>query len=201
MQRSTEEQGRPLFGVNGEVCSKKYLTGPTLLEMSGLPTNRGVDSLLERRDINTTCRFIRQMPLLPAKLAPPESLRSRDTFFGIRRSRGDRFSQLARNLKNNSWLLLGNGSRCVQRSRFSWVPGIGTPVIRKVTQSSDGVLWHGIVAHTLVAGRLPICLFVGLSQGSSALIVGLPTVTGLPTNQELTHLHVRYEDAPGLVET
>ena len=33
-----KEQGRPLFGVDGEVCSKKYLTGPTLLEMSGYPT-------------------------------------------------------------------------------------------------------------------------------------------------------------------
>ncbi len=30
-----KEQGRPLFGVDGEVCSKKCLTGPTLLEMSG----------------------------------------------------------------------------------------------------------------------------------------------------------------------
>ena len=30
-----EEQGRPLFGVNGVVRSKKDLTGPTLLEMSG----------------------------------------------------------------------------------------------------------------------------------------------------------------------
>ena len=29
------EQGRPLSGVNGEVRSKKDLTGPTLLEMSG----------------------------------------------------------------------------------------------------------------------------------------------------------------------
>ena len=26
-----KEQGRPLFGVNGEVLLKKYLTGPTLL--------------------------------------------------------------------------------------------------------------------------------------------------------------------------
>ena len=33
-----KEQGRPLFGVDGEVCSKKYLTGPTLLEMSGYAT-------------------------------------------------------------------------------------------------------------------------------------------------------------------
>ena len=30
-----KEQGRPLFGVDGGVCSKKYLTGPTLLEMYG----------------------------------------------------------------------------------------------------------------------------------------------------------------------
>jgi hypothetical protein len=30
-----EEQGRPLIGVNGVVCSKKDLTGPTLLEMYG----------------------------------------------------------------------------------------------------------------------------------------------------------------------
>jgi hypothetical protein len=30
-----EEQGRPLQGVNGEVYSKRDLTGPTLLEMSG----------------------------------------------------------------------------------------------------------------------------------------------------------------------
>ena len=30
-----KEQGRPLLGVNGAVCSKKDLTGPTLLEMSG----------------------------------------------------------------------------------------------------------------------------------------------------------------------
>ena len=29
------EQRRPLSGVNGEVRSKKDLTGPTLLEMSG----------------------------------------------------------------------------------------------------------------------------------------------------------------------
>jgi hypothetical protein len=35
-QRSTE-QGRPLFGVTGEVRSKKDLTGPTLLEMSDYP--------------------------------------------------------------------------------------------------------------------------------------------------------------------
>jgi hypothetical protein len=28
-----EEEGRPLIGVNGVVCSKKDLTGPTLLEM------------------------------------------------------------------------------------------------------------------------------------------------------------------------
>ena len=34
-----KEQGRPLFGVDGEVCSKKYLTGPTLLEMSGYHIN------------------------------------------------------------------------------------------------------------------------------------------------------------------
>ena len=40
MQRSNKEQGRPLFGVDGEVCAKKYLTGPTLLEMSGKLTNR-----------------------------------------------------------------------------------------------------------------------------------------------------------------
>ena len=31
---------RPLFGVNGAVCSKKNLTEPTLLEMSGNPTNQ-----------------------------------------------------------------------------------------------------------------------------------------------------------------
>jgi hypothetical protein len=31
----TAETGRPLLGVHGEVCSKKDLTGPTLLEMSG----------------------------------------------------------------------------------------------------------------------------------------------------------------------
>jgi hypothetical protein len=31
-----KEQGRPLYGVNGEVRSKKDLTGPTLLEMSGM---------------------------------------------------------------------------------------------------------------------------------------------------------------------
>jgi hypothetical protein len=30
-----EEPGRPLIGVNGVVCSKKDLTGPTLLEMYG----------------------------------------------------------------------------------------------------------------------------------------------------------------------
>ena len=30
-----KEQGRPLLGVNGEVRSKKDLTGPALLEMSG----------------------------------------------------------------------------------------------------------------------------------------------------------------------
>ena len=30
-----KEQRRPLFGVNGVVRSKKDLTGPTLLEMSG----------------------------------------------------------------------------------------------------------------------------------------------------------------------
>jgi hypothetical protein len=30
-----KEQGRPLFGVEGEVRSKKDLTEPTLLEMSG----------------------------------------------------------------------------------------------------------------------------------------------------------------------
>ncbi len=35
-----KEQGRPLFGVDGEVCSKKCLTGPTLLEMSGKATNQ-----------------------------------------------------------------------------------------------------------------------------------------------------------------
>jgi len=38
-----EEQGRPLFGVKGQVRSsalKKDLTGPTLLEMSGLTTNQ-----------------------------------------------------------------------------------------------------------------------------------------------------------------
>ena len=28
-----EEQGRPLSGVTGEVCVKKDLTGPTLLEI------------------------------------------------------------------------------------------------------------------------------------------------------------------------
>ena len=32
-----KEQRRPLFGVNGVVRSKKDLTGPTLLEMSGYP--------------------------------------------------------------------------------------------------------------------------------------------------------------------
>ena len=41
-----KEQGRPLFGVDGEVCSKKYLTGPTLLEMSGY------------RDLPGTCWFV-----------------------------------------------------------------------------------------------------------------------------------------------
>ncbi len=30
-----KRRGRPLFGEDGEVYSKKYLTGPTLLEMSG----------------------------------------------------------------------------------------------------------------------------------------------------------------------
>ena len=34
-----ERPGRPLFEVNGEVCSKKNLTGPTLLEMSGIPVS------------------------------------------------------------------------------------------------------------------------------------------------------------------
>jgi len=37
------EQGRPLSGVNGEVRSKKDLTGPTLLEMSGKFDQSGVD--------------------------------------------------------------------------------------------------------------------------------------------------------------
>ena len=35
-----EEQGRPLIGVNGVVSSKKDLTGPTLLEMSGYATQK-----------------------------------------------------------------------------------------------------------------------------------------------------------------
>jgi hypothetical protein len=35
-----EEQGRPLFGVNGVVRSKKDLTGPTLLEMYDYSTNQ-----------------------------------------------------------------------------------------------------------------------------------------------------------------
>jgi len=29
-----KQRGRPLLEVDGEVCSKNYLTGPTLLEMS-----------------------------------------------------------------------------------------------------------------------------------------------------------------------
>jgi hypothetical protein len=33
-----KQRGRPLLEVDGEVCSKNYLTGPTLLEMSGKPT-------------------------------------------------------------------------------------------------------------------------------------------------------------------
>jgi hypothetical protein len=36
VDEENEEQRRPLFGVNGAVRSKKGLTGPTLLEMSGL---------------------------------------------------------------------------------------------------------------------------------------------------------------------
>ena len=39
-----KEQGRPLFGVDGEVCSKKYLTGPTLLEMSGFRVNQDLEA-------------------------------------------------------------------------------------------------------------------------------------------------------------
>jgi hypothetical protein len=38
-----EEQGRPLLRVNGEVRAKKYLTGPTLLEIDGLPTSRELE--------------------------------------------------------------------------------------------------------------------------------------------------------------
>jgi hypothetical protein len=34
-----KEPGRPLFGVNGEVRSKKDLTGPTLLEISDYHVN------------------------------------------------------------------------------------------------------------------------------------------------------------------
>ena len=34
-QRSKKQPGRPLLGVNAEVCSKKDLTEPTLLEISG----------------------------------------------------------------------------------------------------------------------------------------------------------------------
>jgi hypothetical protein len=36
----TKQRGRPLLEVDGEVCSKNHLTGPTLLEMSDLPTNQ-----------------------------------------------------------------------------------------------------------------------------------------------------------------
>ena len=34
-----KQRGRPLLEVDGEVCSKNYLTGPTLLEMSGFRNN------------------------------------------------------------------------------------------------------------------------------------------------------------------
>jgi hypothetical protein len=36
VEAEVKEQGRPLLGVNGIVCSKKDLTEPTLLEMPGL---------------------------------------------------------------------------------------------------------------------------------------------------------------------
>jgi hypothetical protein len=35
LRKVNKEQGRSLFGVNGEVRPKKDLTGPTLLKMSG----------------------------------------------------------------------------------------------------------------------------------------------------------------------
>jgi hypothetical protein len=43
-----KQRGRPLLEVDGEVCSKNYLTGPTLLEMSGKRTNQelGVESVM-----------------------------------------------------------------------------------------------------------------------------------------------------------
>jgi len=36
-----EEPGRPLFGVNGGLCPKNDLTGPTLLEISGYGVYQG----------------------------------------------------------------------------------------------------------------------------------------------------------------
>jgi hypothetical protein len=40
MRRGQKPTRKTTLGVNGEVRSKKDLTGPTLLEMSGYPTTR-----------------------------------------------------------------------------------------------------------------------------------------------------------------
>jgi hypothetical protein len=44
-----EEQGRPLIGVNGVVCSKKDLTGPTLLEMYEYGVNQDLGWIYQAR--------------------------------------------------------------------------------------------------------------------------------------------------------
>jgi hypothetical protein len=38
-----KQRGRPLLEVDGEVCSKNHLTGPTLLEMQASRKNSGED--------------------------------------------------------------------------------------------------------------------------------------------------------------
>ena len=43
-----KEQGRPLFGVDGGVCSKKYLTGADIVRDVRFADESGVDSLLEQ---------------------------------------------------------------------------------------------------------------------------------------------------------
>ncbi len=45
-----ERPGRPLFEVNGEVCSKKNLTGPTLLEMSVNLVNQARHQLVDDQE-------------------------------------------------------------------------------------------------------------------------------------------------------
>ena len=71
VEAEDQEQIRPLAGVEGEVCFKKDLTGPTLLEISDFPKNQDFGQRCDfwrKVELNNSCEKSWQLQQFPALL-------------------------------------------------------------------------------------------------------------------------------------